>query len=639
MTNIVLPTLEEQTSPTTLIGCAMLAVNIDSNKKSFLDFFVPLMIESLAAYKEEYITLEGLSISLVDKFGVNLPQHVIKSLLNKLIKNKYVSFDHKTRCYKPNREKITTSTFKDKQIQVLEKHKELIENLQQFLVSNFGIDVDESEAESMFENFLNHQDVVVKDITNSNYLVSCYIKKLEEEQPLLYSHYESIVVGNMFATAMYFTETDKIQQKFKNTVIYFDTTFLIYALGYSGEVRSKPCIELIDMLRQNGAILRCFEHNIDEIESILRGCAARLESGQTDNFGTTEFFIQQRLLPSDIYRIIYGLKEEIYHKLRIKVVEKPAYDNKLFVIDERELSNYLNSNIRYKPASLERDVESVTAIFRLRQGYKSRSVEKCKAIFVTTNEGLSHHTRKYFQQHHQLGDNAPLVITDYAITTIMWIKNPNLHPNLPKKRIIADCYASQQPPEYLIKRYLEKIQDLREKNEINEQDYYLLRVNPEARKIMMQETQGNEEALTAIKINEIADLTRQKLVEDKELELEVQRLELKEKDRIINDTKKKVEREKDFLEKKISKQVTKARRIAKYSLIALSLIVSGLFCAGQYLTLNLVDYEVPAGISITLYIVFCLLFPLLSFWGIGFNNPMIRLHQKVSDYVYKIIYE
>ncbi|MGP9043949.1 hypothetical protein [Cytobacillus kochii] len=636
--NLALIDAGENQSAASLIGCALLAVNMDSNKKSYLDFFVPLIIESLVAYKDDYITLEILNDTLNDKFGINLPHHVIKLLLNKLKKENFVSYDSHSRCFKPNREKLKVSNFKDKQLRVLEKHKELLENFQQFLVTYYEVDVSSDEAEAMFEGFLNHNDSIPKDQTNSNYLLSCFIKKVEEEEPTLYAHYESIMVGNIFATAMYFTEPDRIQQKFKNTTLYFDTTFLIYALGYSGEVRSQPCIQLIEMLRQNGAVLRCFEHNIDEIESILRGCATRLETGQTDNFGTTEYFIQRRYLPSDIYRLIYGLREEIYQKLKIKVVERPSYDNQLFVMDERELSNYLSSNIKYKPVPLERDVESISAIYRLRKGVKSKSIEKCRAIFVTTNEGLSYHTRKYFQNKHNLGDNAPIVITDYSLTTIMWIKNPNLNPTLPRKRIIADCYASQQPPEFLVKKYLEKIAELKEKGEITDQDYYLLRVNPEARKILMQETQGKEEALIAVKIQEIAELTRLKLVEDKELELEVQRLEMQEKDRIIQTVKQEAEDKQRLFQNKIARQKNRSNFIAKIILAFLSLFISGIFCLGQYITLNLTGINIPRIFSIGLNIVFCLSFPLLSFWGIGFLNPLLKLHKKLSNSIYNKLY-
>jgi hypothetical protein len=639
MSNLALVHKEAVPPTTSLVGCALLAVNMDSNKKSFLDFFVPLLIEGLNGYTEDFITLENLSKILSEKFDVNLPEHVIRSLINKLKKDKYVFYDSSSRCYKPNREKLSGSNFKDKQLHVMEKHGELISNLQEYLIKHFNLEVDSFEAEEMFEKFLANHDTIPYDLTNSNYLVSSFLKKLQEEQPVLFAYYESILVGNMFATAMYFTEPDRIQQKFKNTVVYFDTTFLIYALGYSGEIREKPCMQLIEMLRRNGAILRCFEHNVDEIESILRGCANRIETGLTDNFGTTEYFIQKKFLPSDIYRLIYGIREEIQKKLNIKVVERPPYDNQLYVIDERELSNYLSTNIRYKPVSLERDVESVTSIFRLRKGFKSKSIEKCKAIFVTTNEGLSYFTNKYFQQHHQLRDNAPLIITDYALTTLMWVKNPDLNPTLPRKRIIADCYASQQPPEYLVKKYLDKIQELKEKNEISEQDYYLLRVNPEARKILMHETQGDENALTAIKIHEIAELTKLKLVEDKELEIEVQKMELKEKDRILTEVTYEIERERNSHKLLREKQQGKAKLFSKGLIVIASLIVSGLFCLGQYVALNIIEVNMPKAISITLYGFFCIFFPLLSFWGIGILNPFIKAQNKLAVKIDEFLYQ
>ena len=171
MSNLALVHKEAVPPTTSLVGCALLAVNMDSNKKSFLDFFVPLLIEGLNGYTEDFITLENLSKILSEKFDVNLPEHVIRSLINKLKKDKYVFYDPSSRCYKPNREKLSGSNFKDKQLHVMEKHGELISNLQEYLIKHFNLEVDSFEAEEMFEKFLANHDTIPYDLTNSNYLV------------------------------------------------------------------------------------------------------------------------------------------------------------------------------------------------------------------------------------------------------------------------------------------------------------------------------------------------------------------------------------------------------------------------------------------------------------------------------------
>lgn len=632
-------------STSSAIGYAILAVNIDSNKGSYLEYFLPIITECIRISEQEIITLHEIHNLLKTNFGIQVPHHVIQSILKRLKKRNIISYDSKLEVYKPNYEKIDNTNFVEKQTKVLENHNVLIVGLQEFINEKFTLLFSKEEIEVIFKNYLAYSvDTLFRNINEEdekirqeNYMVSMYLKELEQNHSPLFKHYESIFVGNMVATAMYFTESDKIQQKFKNTQVYFDTTFIIFALGYAGQARQEPCLQLIDLLKKQHASLRCFEHTLEEIKDILHGCIVKLESGITDRFGTTEYFIQQNYNRSDVLTIINALDKDIYNKLKITIVEKPSYDPPNFNIDERELSDYLKNSIRYGNLnSLQKDVDSIHAIIRLRKGNKSCNVETCKAVFITTNTSLSYHTKQIIAGYNDTS-NIPPVMDDYALTTIQWIKNPDINPDLPRKRIIADCVAAMQPPERLVKRYLERLNLLKVENKITDEDYYLLRVAGESRELMMEQTQGDEQALTNLDFKELAELTKAKIGEMKDQIIETQQQIIQDKE---NDIQQKEEEKKKLLleeENRKIKQQNVSRKISIISHTIISIIISALFVWGQKWALNYAQENNLLNNSVI--IVFMYIFPLLSFWGIGVAYIIPKSHRFLTNKVYKGLYQ
>ena len=62
-----------------------------------------------------------------------------------------------------------------------------------------------------------------------------------------------------------------------------------------------------------------------------------------------------------------------------------------------------------------------------------------------------------------------------VLTNLLWLRRPTAVPNLPRKRIIADCYAATWPTERLWRLYLEEIDKLRQRGGVISDEYYMLR--------------------------------------------------------------------------------------------------------------------------------------------------------------------
>jgi hypothetical protein len=117
---------------------------------------------------------------------------------------------------------------------------------------------------------------------------------------LSFDYLETIVKGSFLVNAVYLPDPSKVLKKFNQTHFYFDTSFIIFLLGYAGKPRQEPCLELLKLLIQHGAHLCCFKHTVEEVKGILQLCANRYLSNNYRNLygfaiDTCEYFLQERL--------------------------------------------------------------------------------------------------------------------------------------------------------------------------------------------------------------------------------------------------------------------------------------------------------------------------------------------------------
>lgn len=282
-------------------------------------------------------------------------------------------------------------------------------------------------------------------------------------------------------------------------------------------------MELLQLLYQAGADLRCFSHTLDEIRSSLIACAIRMERNQlADAYGPSiEYFVEKGLQPSEV-RLRAEKIERDLEALRLKIVEKPPFD-KEYMIDEQALANAIQKDFTYSNQNaLWRDVSSISSVIRLRGGHQSQLVEECRAVFVTTNPVLVRAAKEFTEKGRE-ANNVPPVLTDYALTNLLWLKMPMRAPDLPRKRIIAAAFAAAQPDQQLWQRYLAEIGKLREDNTVSADDYFLLRHSLQARAALMEVTLGEGDSFTTGTVNEILDIVRADIQRDLRTKLDEER--------------------------------------------------------------------------------------------------------------------
>ncbi|ARK26382.1 hypothetical protein SporoP37_16515 (plasmid) [Sporosarcina sp. P37] len=521
-----------------LVSYAFLKADSDDNR-DYYDYFVPFIKEILVKHLEIIVTANNIQIALKEEFKIDLPIKVIETILKRFNKQKILYRDNNA--LKVNRKSIENSNFSARKQQILVQHSMLIESFIKYADENYNVKYDPKIAEEAINDLINQNPLVflkeiemkneddlflyMKDTTKA-LITAKFIEYILKNNPSMYNHLLEIVKGQMLLKAIYMVDgenLDRFKMKFEKTEIYFDTTFLLFALGHSGPELQNPCLELLELLRSSNTILRCFAHNIDEARGILEFCQRNINNPGMDSHGTISNFIEKGLDDSDIDELIFDLETSISEKLKLDIVNEVPYRDHAFVIDEFEITNHLNDRIKYKSKrALERDVESVSAICRLRRGNRTVYIEQCKALFVTTNYHLAKYTREYFSD-----ENEPKIITpiihDSLLMNLVWLKNPQLSPNLPSSILMADCYAAGLPSEKLWSKYFSILDTLKDSEQISEEKVMLLKYSQGIKALVMNETLGDDELMTVGSVNSIL-----KKIEDKQ-EMEKQQAIMSEK--------------------------------------------------------------------------------------------------------------
>ena len=170
---------------------------------------------------------------------------------------------------------------------------------------------------------------------------------------------------------------------------------------------------------------------------------------------------------------------------------------KKFQIDETVFEQVLDDGVSYyNPRAKEYDINSVRSIYVIRANTPALSLEKARAVFVTSNTGFAKAAWEYGQQF-ESSQNVSSVITDFTLANMAWLKAPMGAPSVPTTQLLAFAYAALEPSSELLGKYLKEIDRLEGQGTITERDHQLLRSSPLVYPELMHSTLGEDAFLTA----------------------------------------------------------------------------------------------------------------------------------------------
>jgi len=529
-------------SKQTIISLALLKAQWEVQRKDYLEIFVPFVVECIRLGDYSVVSLPQLRKDIEWRFGLRIPQHALKLILNRVKAKGFVQAENKMLV--PVFRKLSEHGFAVIQQKVIQSHEKVVQSLLEFSHSRFSMDIGPAEAEAALHHFLQSdpllsigklispdtKSLLPKTGPSVQYIIASFIQEIEATRPTEFDHLETIVKGSMLASALFLPDPARTERKFKNTEIYFDTSFLIFVLGHAGPIRRDPCVELLTLLTDSGARLSCFTHTFDEAWAALRACAFRLERKDVRNaYGPSmEFFLTEGIDADDVEARMARMEEDL-RKLRIHI--RPSLQGEYEgQVDENTLRSSLQAELPFhSDNALDRDVKSLAGVMRLWKGSEPPYLEDAPALFVTTNSAVARVARELYR-HATAGNGdgdvpksvAPCV-TDQNLTTLLWLKKPTQAPELPRKRIIADTMAAMQPSMDLLAKYEAQLELLMRRGDIQPDDYYLMRYSREAKRALMDETVGQEDAFVEGTVSEVIQRARKAMLAEAEVQLTQQK--------------------------------------------------------------------------------------------------------------------
>jgi hypothetical protein len=462
----------------------------NNHGQDYLQNFIPFVAECLRTADSDVVTLQMLQTKFKSNFGLDIPQGVLKTLLNKAVKQDLVRQEQKV--YYRNKDKIDGFSLSNEREKAGRELDTLIQKFISFSKINLQHDISIERAEVILYDFIREygsealapSDKWSEVHLSDQYLAGAFVTYLYKSDAEGFSYLEDAVKGSMLATMLHYHNPSQINQAWEAVQIYFDSPLLLRALGLYGEAIQSPYTELISLLKKQGVKLLCFQRTIDELQRILASVEQRLRTGGSKTLQTFEELGEELLAtnykPADIKLLSAGL-ENALAAIGIRVRSEPSYQAHL-TLQVSKADDVFQSAINYKyPAAKEHDVEAVLAIHRLRHGRKPQEVERCSALFITTNSRVVRATAQvFFEQVAYSKDTVPACMLYDQLTTLVWLKNPLILHDLPRKQIIADALAALKPSSDVWQRYLSEIDSLRRKGDINEEQIIYLRCAPEA---------------------------------------------------------------------------------------------------------------------------------------------------------------
>ncbi len=522
----------------TLTSLALLNASF-AEGRDFLGLFVPVVAYSAAQTDGEYAATADIQSYLKAEFHLDFPQHTLATILKRCGREGYLK--KQKAAWKVDATRIEELHLIRKRDDLARKQKAIIQSIARFARTSFDLEWSLEYAETQLNLFLADFDLSVvakaegsnktlpaaSGVSGDQVVLASYVQTANEEDPSSFSFIEAVAKGHILANLVYHPDLNKLHKHFSSTRFYLDTPLLFQALGWEGPAKEAPARELLELIRQADGRLMCLAHTIEEMRRVLSACARELvKSGAHFSHGSVlEHFVALGYSASDFNLRSMKVERDL-ERLHVKVdrFQKPQLKGP----ERQRLRLLLEREVRHrKLEALWRDVQSVEAVTLERDNQRPipTSLEDAGSVFVSSNGAVVQAARKFNTDSGRPND-VPLAVLDATLTNHIWLKRPQVAPDLPRHRIIAECASALEPDERLWSRLLNEADRLLKRGEISKEDLYLIR-SEEARSILVRESRNEPDAFTLGTISSVLEEVKRKLRLDEKLRADKAEQEIK----------------------------------------------------------------------------------------------------------------
>jgi hypothetical protein len=510
-----------------LVSFAMLRVRWDDQNSSYIDNFVPLVAHCVKSSGAATIATQDLQRQLKERFGLVIPQHALGTVIKRGARQGL--FRVKNHMLVPDEQALQATNLEPSYQRAQRAYTQLLNKFVTFVKEKYGRELSEPEVDDAFLAYVTDRAIPIVRLTllgqgfqphlgnlgELELMIADFIVHLSQADVEGFDHLDMIVRGCMLATALYLPDPNDQGRKITDLVVYIDTPVIVELLGLLDDAREEAASELVRLLQGLGARTACFSHTLTETENLLIGSSQMLSAGSTDGRRVNEIvsYAVSRGLGRTQLEIKAATVEGSLRALGITVRDAPDYRVQT-TCDEKRMEEVLQSVVGYaRPETRHYDVKSLAAIWRLRNGHSQRHLESARAIFLTSNESLVRASANFFAETPN-GFEVPVCTLDSQLATVAWLKKPMAAPDLPKRQIVADCIAALEPGKRLWERFLNVVEQTHEAGGVSEEDYATLRYTVSARRALVEETLGDDNAIALGSIPEILRRAKEAMTQE-----------------------------------------------------------------------------------------------------------------------------
>lgn len=514
----------------TFLGLAFLNYYWENNKKDIIDSYVPLACNCIVLKKCDQINRDDLQLEFKQVYGLdNITLGAVESILKRMVKDGFLTKD--TGVYSIVKDKIYAQHKKTEEKEIETDYDTIIDNIIKYSKAEFGVEYCKKDIEDGLLVFLAEYDVdlmLAKDDIEENfakikekkklkYIISKYILSIKDLSPKEFKSIISISQGHAIASLITYKDIDSYTGKLNDVEIFIDAPVIFNLLGINGSSNLALANELISELKNNGAKLKIFELNYEEVISTIGDAIERLKTGHYDLYRCSRVLrtaVRESYTPMQL-QVKLNQVEDLLCKHNIERVVSPEIENYKYEIDQNKLSEIIESIYTknsskqlpiYKKNQIERDVEAISYIYRIRKNSYISNLKSSKAILLTSNEAVAFASKYNEVSTNKVKPIIPPCLTDVFLATILWSNYPSKNTNLNIKRLISECYANIELDNKLLQRFYDDIEKMHNEQRITDEQFLLINSSNLSYKLL--------EKLTLNDIDEYTDKTPSEVVQE-----------------------------------------------------------------------------------------------------------------------------
>jgi hypothetical protein len=282
-----------------LTSLAILTVNWDRGH-DMIESFVPLVAECIRKDGDQPVSAVDLQTRVNADFGLKIPLGALQVIVGRCQRKGYVRRKHGA--YYPIEKNLAKLDFAPNRAEALRQHACLLDKLRAFAKERYDLDWSEEDSDAALLGYLQESSVPVllaategdplprtgKQSRRTRHVMSAFAGHLDESDPEGFACLETVVKGHVLSGVLFYPDVGQVESKFEDLDVYCDTPFLLPAIGYAEEGRHLQCVELIELLAELGANIRCFHHTEEEVAGVLEAEAARLRGPLSSQSSTSQ---------------------------------------------------------------------------------------------------------------------------------------------------------------------------------------------------------------------------------------------------------------------------------------------------------------------------------------------------------------